>query len=105
MIRNLDASAQVAGYRKMGSRSPGAPRASSVRDALRWRAEVLETERIVVATGSEQNAPPIESLQKAGHWANREATTTAEVPESRSSSAADRWGSSSGSSSPGSAPT
>jgi dihydrolipoamide dehydrogenase len=42
----------------------------------------LSSERIVIATGSEATIPPIDGLQDAGFWTNREATTFSEVPES-----------------------
>ena len=44
---------------------------------------MLETERIIVATGSSPVIPPIEGLREAeGVWTNREATGMKEVPES-----------------------
>lgn len=44
--------------------------------------QTLETERILVACGTVSNVPPIEGLDQAGYWTNREATTLAEIPES-----------------------
>lgn len=44
--------------------------------------ESLETDRIIVATGSDTRLPPIEGLEEAGYWTNREATTLSELPES-----------------------
>ena len=82
MIRDLDDTKQVAGYRAMGvAVHRGAARILGP-GRLEVAGEILETERIVVATGSEQVIPPIEGLEEAGYWTNREATTTAEVPES-----------------------
>ncbi|HWH45622.1 MAG TPA: NAD(P)/FAD-dependent oxidoreductase [Thermoleophilaceae bacterium] len=43
---------------------------------------VLETERVLVATGSEAVVPPLPGLEEAGYWTNREATTLDEVPAS-----------------------
>lgn len=44
--------------------------------------ETIETERIVLATGSEPVIPPIEGLRALeGLWTNREATGAKEVPE------------------------
>ncbi|MBD0330343.1 MAG: NAD(P)/FAD-dependent oxidoreductase [Thermoleophilia bacterium] len=43
---------------------------------------VLETDAIVVATGSEPVIPPIPGLAAAGYWTNREATDLTEIPES-----------------------
>jgi pyruvate/2-oxoglutarate dehydrogenase complex dihydrolipoamide dehydrogenase (E3) component len=45
--------------------------------------QVLETERIVVATGSAPIIPPVDGLRDLdGVWTNREATSLKEVPES-----------------------
>jgi len=44
--------------------------------------ETIETERIVVATGSDPVIPPVEGLRALeGLWTNREATGAKEVPE------------------------
>jgi pyruvate/2-oxoglutarate dehydrogenase complex dihydrolipoamide dehydrogenase (E3) component len=44
--------------------------------------ETIETERIILATGSEPVIPPIDGLQELeGLWTNREATGAKEVPE------------------------
>jgi len=42
----------------------------------------LEYDSLVVATGSSPAIPPIEGLQEAGYWTNREAIWAGEVPES-----------------------
>jgi pyruvate/2-oxoglutarate dehydrogenase complex dihydrolipoamide dehydrogenase (E3) component len=45
--------------------------------------QVLETERIVVATGSDPMMPPVDGLDSVdGVWTNREATGVKEVPKS-----------------------
>ena len=82
MIRNLDDTAQVEGYRKGGvdvfkgvGRLVGSGQ-------VEVGGRVLETRRIVVATGSDAHIPPIEGLEEAGYWTNREATTLSEIPES-----------------------
>jgi dihydrolipoamide dehydrogenase len=41
---------------------------------------VLETERVVVATGSAPTVPPIDGLEECGYWTNREATALDRVP-------------------------
>jgi pyruvate/2-oxoglutarate dehydrogenase complex dihydrolipoamide dehydrogenase (E3) component len=43
---------------------------------------VLTAPDIVVATGSEAIIPPIEGLQDAGYWTNREAVSVTEIPRS-----------------------
>jgi dihydrolipoamide dehydrogenase len=42
----------------------------------------LETDRILVAAGTVSNLPPIDGLEDAGYWTNREATTLSEIPDS-----------------------
>src|SRR2546421_8701930 len=44
--------------------------------------ELIETERIVLATGSDPIIPPVEGLADVDYWTNREATGLTEVPES-----------------------
>jgi dihydrolipoamide dehydrogenase len=82
MIRDLDDSRQVAGYREMGVAVHRGVARILGPGRVDVGGEVLETERIVVATGSEQAIPPIEGLEEAGYWTNREATTTSEIPQS-----------------------
>jgi dihydrolipoamide dehydrogenase len=43
---------------------------------------VLAAERVVIATGSAASVPPIDGLQEAGYWTNREATALERVPDS-----------------------
>jgi pyruvate/2-oxoglutarate dehydrogenase complex dihydrolipoamide dehydrogenase (E3) component len=82
MIRHLDDTAQVDGYEKEGVRvfrgdgrviGPGRVQVGS---------ETLETERIVIATGSDARIPDVPGLVQAGYWTNREATTIKEIPDS-----------------------
>ena len=82
MIRHLDDSKQVEGYRAEGvdvykgeATIPG-PGRVEVGD------ETLETDRIVVATGSGARIPSLPGLAEAGYWTNREATTLDEIPAS-----------------------
>jgi pyruvate/2-oxoglutarate dehydrogenase complex dihydrolipoamide dehydrogenase (E3) component len=42
----------------------------------------IETERIVLATGSDPIIPPVDGLADVPYWTNREATSLKEVPES-----------------------
>ncbi len=42
----------------------------------------LETERILIACGTVSNIPPIDGLDEAGYWTNRQATTLSETPDS-----------------------
>lgn len=81
MIRDLDDSGAVASYEKSG--------VTVVKGEARFKApgtitvddRQLSAERIVIATGSAAVIPPIEGLEEAGYWTNREATTLTEVPK------------------------
>jgi dihydrolipoamide dehydrogenase len=81
MTRSLDDSGAVKGYEDSGIsvyKGEGritAPGRVAVGD------EELEAERIVIATGSDPQIPPIEGLQEAGFWTNREATQLRVIPE------------------------
>ena len=82
MVRHLDDSAYVEGLRESGvdvvrgvGRLDG-PGRVVVGD------RVLETDRVVVATGSDPRIPDVPGLREAGYWTNREATTLEAVPES-----------------------
>jgi pyruvate/2-oxoglutarate dehydrogenase complex dihydrolipoamide dehydrogenase (E3) component len=82
MIRHLDDVKQVKSYEDegvsvfKGEGSLLGPNEVAVGD------ETIETERIVIATGSDSLIPPIDGLEQAGYWTNREATTLKEVPAS-----------------------
>jgi pyruvate/2-oxoglutarate dehydrogenase complex dihydrolipoamide dehydrogenase (E3) component len=44
--------------------------------------DVLETERLIIATGSDPAVPPIDGLRELdGVWTNREATSLTEIPQ------------------------
>ena len=83
MIRGLDDSSQLESYAETdgievfkGSGRIDGPGRVDV------DGQVLETDRIVIATGTGPRIPPIEGLEEAGYWTNREATTLSEVPAS-----------------------
>ena len=82
MIRNLDDAAQVDGYRKDGVDVFKGEGRITGPGKVEVDGEVLDTKRIVVATGSDARIPPIEGIDEVGFWTNREATTLSEVPES-----------------------
>ena len=82
MVRDLIDTAQVEDYERQGvAVYKGAAR-------LRGRGQVdvgdtlLQTERVIIATGSVTRVPPIAGLEQAGYWTNREATTLSAIPES-----------------------
>ena len=82
MIRNLDDGAQVKGYRDQGIDVFKGDGQISGPGQVEVDGHTLQTDRIVVATGSDARIPAIDGLQEAGYWTNREATTLDQVPGS-----------------------
>jgi pyruvate/2-oxoglutarate dehydrogenase complex dihydrolipoamide dehydrogenase (E3) component len=82
MIRHLDDTHQVDGYRDSGVDVYKGEARIAGPERVEVDGQTLETERIVVATTSDPRVPPIDGLKDAGYWTNREATTLSEVPES-----------------------
>jgi pyruvate/2-oxoglutarate dehydrogenase complex dihydrolipoamide dehydrogenase (E3) component len=82
MVRHLDDRNQVEGYERDGV----SVYKSEARFPAPGRVEVdgaqLESERIILATGSAPAVPDIPGLREAGYWTNREATNLHEIPES-----------------------
>ncbi|ERG64830.1 pyridine nucleotide-disulfide oxidoreductase [Agrococcus pavilionensis RW1] len=81
MIRNLDDSAQVAGYDRQGATvikdeayvtGPGRIQAGD---------REITAEHIIIATGSEPVIPPIEGIEEITAWTNRETYTTHDLPQ------------------------
>jgi len=82
MIRHLDDTKQVEGYERRGvSVIKGDGRIAGP-GRVDVDGRMLETERIVVATGSDAQIPPVDGLEQTGYWTNREATTLNELPDS-----------------------
>ncbi len=82
MIRDLDDSGAQNGYEKQGVEIRRGRAMLDGPNRVRVGDELLESERIVIATGSEPVIPQIEGLEQAGYWTNREATTFKQVPRS-----------------------
>ncbi len=80
MIRNLDDSKQVEGFEGKAARVIKGEGRITGPGKVEANGQTLETDNIVVATGSAPNVPPIEGLEDVPYWTNREATTTREVP-------------------------
>ncbi|SKM30284.1 pyruvate/2-oxoglutarate dehydrogenase complex, dihydrolipoamide dehydrogenase component [Mycobacteroides abscessus subsp. massiliense] len=82
MIRHLDDTEQVDGYRKRGVTVIKGTARLIARDP--WRIQVdnqqLTAEHVVIATGSEPIRPPIDGLDQTSVWTNREATTLRDIP-------------------------
>ncbi len=82
MIRHLDDTDQIAGYERQGVSVYKAAARIAGPGRVEAGGEVLETDRIVIATGTAASVPPIPGLEQAGYWTNREATTLQTVPDS-----------------------
>jgi len=82
MTRNLDDSNAISDYESRGiTVVKGAGRLAGP-GRIEVDGRMLETEHVIVATGSEPIIPPIDGLEDAGYWTNREATQLKEVPAS-----------------------
>jgi pyruvate/2-oxoglutarate dehydrogenase complex dihydrolipoamide dehydrogenase (E3) component len=80
MIRYLDDTNQVAGYEKAGAAVfKGAARVTGPGTA-EVDGQRLTAEHLVIATGSDAVVPPIEGLDPARVWTNREATALTDIP-------------------------
>ncbi len=82
MIRNLDDGNQVTGYERQGVTVVKGEGRIAGPGRVEDDGRTLETDRIVVATGSDATIPPIDGLSEAGYWTNREATTLKDLPDS-----------------------
>jgi pyruvate/2-oxoglutarate dehydrogenase complex dihydrolipoamide dehydrogenase (E3) component len=82
MIRELDDSDEVDGYRKRGVQVFKGPASIDGPGRVRVGVELLRGERLVIATGSQTTVPDIAGLEQAGYWTNRDALTLREVPAS-----------------------
>jgi len=82
MIRDLDDGKQESGYRDQGVEVFRGDARIAGPGRVEVAGTVLETDRIVVATGSDARIPPIDGVEQAGYWTNREATTIQELPAS-----------------------
>ena len=82
MVSDHDDSKRIAGYEARGVtvvKERGRIAGPGQVDA---KGRVLETDAIIVATGSEAVVPPIPGLAESGYWTNREATDLTDIPES-----------------------
>jgi pyruvate/2-oxoglutarate dehydrogenase complex dihydrolipoamide dehydrogenase (E3) component len=80
MIRNLDDTGAVESRERSGVRVFKGQARITGPGVIDVDGTTLETSRIIIATGSEPAIPPIEGIEQAGYWTNREATTLTEVP-------------------------
>ena len=82
MVSDHDDSKRIAGYEARGITVVKERGRIAGRNRVDADGRVLESDAIVVATGSEAVVPPIPGLLEAGYWTNREATDLADIPES-----------------------
>jgi len=80
MVRNLDDTAQVEGYEEQGVTVVKGTARCTGPGTVEVDGRVLEAPDVVVATGSDPTIPPIEGLEEAGYWTNREATALDDIP-------------------------
>ncbi|WP_343577826.1 FAD-dependent oxidoreductase, partial [Mycobacterium sp.] len=82
MIRHLDDTAQIDGYRTQGVTVVKATARLTGRGPWRIDADKqhLTAEHIVIATGSQPLRPTVDGLDQVKVWTNREATTLREIP-------------------------
>jgi dihydrolipoamide dehydrogenase len=82
MIRELDDTKQETGYREQGVDVRRGEARITGPGRVEIAGAVLETDRIVIATGSDARIPAIDGLEQTGYWTNRHATTVKELPAS-----------------------
>jgi pyruvate/2-oxoglutarate dehydrogenase complex dihydrolipoamide dehydrogenase (E3) component len=82
MTVDWDDSGRVKGYEDKGVTVVKAPGRLAGPGRVEAGDTVLETDRILLATGSGPTIPPLEGLEDAGYWTNREAMEIDEPPES-----------------------
>jgi dihydrolipoamide dehydrogenase len=80
MIRHLDDSGQVDGYREQGATVIKGTARLAGPHRVEAGGQRLTADHIIVATGSTPAVPPIEGLADVPVWTNREATTLTEIP-------------------------
>jgi len=82
MIRHLDDSGEISRYEQTGVRVYKGEGKLAGPHRVQVGDQTLETERVVIATGSDARIPPIAGLAEAGYWTNREATGLKQIPAS-----------------------
>ncbi len=82
MVSDYDDSKRIESYEKRGVAVFKGTGEIAGLGRVAAEGRLLETDAIVVATGSEPVIPPIEGLAEAGYWTSREATSLSEIPRS-----------------------
>ena len=81
MIRHLDDTAQVDGYRSQGATVIKGTARLAGPGRVEVDGQILEADHVIIATGSDAVRPPIDGLDQAEVWTNREATTLTDIPD------------------------
>jgi pyruvate/2-oxoglutarate dehydrogenase complex dihydrolipoamide dehydrogenase (E3) component len=82
MVSNHDDSKRQASYEERGVEVVKGDGAFDGPGRVRVNGRLLEAKNVIVATGSDPVIPPLEGLEEAGYWTNREASSLHEIPES-----------------------
>jgi dihydrolipoamide dehydrogenase len=82
MVSDHDDSKRIAGYEARGITVVQERGTIAGPNRVDANGRVLESDAIIVATGSEAVVPPIPGLLEAGYWTNREATDLTDIPQS-----------------------
>jgi dihydrolipoamide dehydrogenase len=80
MVRHLDDAAQVSGYEQQGATVIKGTARLAGPDRVEAGGELLETDHIVIATGSQPVRPDVDGLDQVPVWTSREATNVREIP-------------------------
>src|SRR3954454_15349345 len=82
MTVNWDDSSRVESYEEKGVTVIKAPGRLAGPGRVEADGRVLETDHVLIATGSAPSIPPVDGLEDAGYWTNRQAAEIQEVPSS-----------------------
>jgi pyruvate/2-oxoglutarate dehydrogenase complex dihydrolipoamide dehydrogenase (E3) component len=82
MVSNHDDSKRQQSYEERGVTVVKGEGVFDGPDRVRVNGRVLEAKDVIVATGSDPVIPPLEGLEEAGYWTNREASSLHEIPDS-----------------------
>jgi len=80
MVRHLDDAAQVNGYEQQGATVIKGTARLAGPGRVEAGGELLETDHIVIATGSQPVRPDVDGLDQVPVWTSREATNVREIP-------------------------
>lgn len=82
MTVDWDDSGRVESYEEKGVTVIKAPGRLAGAGRVEADGRVLETDHVLISTGSAPTIPPVDGLEEAGYWTNRQAAAIQEVPSS-----------------------